>query len=277
MQLTAAAYSLRGGGRAIGVLRTVLGTGQDAWDVVRGRRHPDLTPPRRLAYVGGGDFHDTGREFLTYFRELGQLVPDDDVLDIGCGSGRMAVPLTNYLSPHSRYEGFDVIAAGVNWCQSNISRRFPNFHFQTIDAFSERYNPTGSTAGQAYRFPYDDGSFDFVLVTSVFTHLLPEVMHNYIAEVGRVLRPGGRLFATFFLTNSHRQVGQGLRPVITFQHGGPGYRAVTRRAPEVAVGYDEADVAAKLMENGMRIVETGYGTWTGGRGLTYQDVLVASK
>ena len=69
----------------------------DVFDTVRGRR-PDLVPPRRLSFVGAGDFTAIGLEFLRYFQDLGGLRPTDHVLDVGCGIGRMALPLTGYLS-----------------------------------------------------------------------------------------------------------------------------------------------------------------------------------
>jgi cyclopropane fatty-acyl-phospholipid synthase-like methyltransferase len=40
----------------------------------------------------------TGKEFLRYFVDLAGLKPDQAVLDVGCGKGRMAVSLTHYLS-----------------------------------------------------------------------------------------------------------------------------------------------------------------------------------
>ncbi len=189
----------------------------------------------------------------------------------------MAVPLTSYLSSNSRYEGFDVVSAGVTWCERHITTRFPNFHFQTINAFNERYRPDGSADSQAYRFPYDDKSFDFVFATSVFTHLLPEVTIAYLREVSRVLRPGGRMFSTFFLTNSRKMIASGAKPMLSFGHDGAGYRSVTRRTPEVAVGYDEADVLSMINDAAMSVVDIHYGTWSGDGGLTFQDILIAQR
>ena len=53
--------------------------------------------PRGLSFVGCGDFEQIGREYLGHFKELGGLRPDSRVLDIGCGIGRMAIPLMDYL------------------------------------------------------------------------------------------------------------------------------------------------------------------------------------
>ena len=74
----------------------------------------------------------------------------------------------------------------------NISSRHPSFEFTWAPIHNSKYNPFGDLAGEAYRFPYEDGSFDFVFATSLFTHLLAGEARHYLAETGRVLKPDGR-------------------------------------------------------------------------------------
>ena len=93
--------------------------------------------------VGSGDFKAVGLQFRSYFTEFGGLRPDDRVLDVGCGIGRMAVPLTSFLSSKGRYEGFEIVREGVAWCQKNISARFPNFVFRHADIRNNAYNAKG--------------------------------------------------------------------------------------------------------------------------------------
>jgi len=76
-------------------------------------KHDELTPSQGLLFVGGGDFKKIGQKFLIYFIEYGKLAPTEKVLDVGCGIGRMAVPLTDYLNPQGSYEGFDVFKEGI--------------------------------------------------------------------------------------------------------------------------------------------------------------------
>jgi protein-L-isoaspartate O-methyltransferase len=51
-------------------------------------------PAPESVFVGDGDYRAIGAEYLGHFVRLGGLKPSDRVLDIGCGIGRMAVPLT---------------------------------------------------------------------------------------------------------------------------------------------------------------------------------------
>ena len=107
-----------------------------------------------------------GKEFFNYFVNLGRLKPTEDVLDIGCCIGRMAVPLLDYMTT-GKYVGFDIVKGGIDWCTANITPQYPNFKFEHANIYSVLYNPTSSVKVEDYIFPYDDGSFDFIFLTSV--------------------------------------------------------------------------------------------------------------
>jgi len=248
----------------------------DARDAVLCRRDP-LTPLRRLGFVGSGDFRTAGDQFRELFVSLGDLRPEEDVLDVGCGVGRGAIGLTGWLQ--GRYEGIDVVRRGIQWCEQAITPRYPNFHFQVADVYNRHYNPVGRFSASEYRFPFEDRSFDFVVLTSVFTHLLPADRDNYISEIARVLRPEGRCFATFFLLNNEARPSlQGARSQLNFRFSRPGYWTDNERIPEAAVAYEEADVQAELERSGLRIARVRYGVWSGrSDGVGWQDVVLAKR
>jgi SAM-dependent methyltransferase len=254
----------------------VRATALDARDAVLRLPRDPLTPPRRLAFVGSGDFHAAGAEFRELFVDLGGLRPDEDVLDVGSGVGRVAVGLTGWLQ--GRYEGIDVVPRGIEWCRQAVTPRHPNFGFQVADLYNRHYNPVGRFLASEYRFPFEDRSFDFVVLTSVFTHLLPADRDNYISEAARVLRPEGRCFGTFFLLDEEARRTMGRQGGLDFRFSGPGYWTTHQDNPEAAVAYEEAEVRDEFERRDMRIATVRHGTWSGREdGLSFQDIVVAAR
>jgi SAM-dependent methyltransferase len=244
-------------------------------DALSGRRDR-LTPPRRLDFVGHSDFAATGDEFMTHFVELGGLQPSERVLDVGCGIGRMARPLAGYLSREGSYDGFDVNREGIGWCRRRY-RRLPNFRFQVADLFNARYNPAGAHRADQYRFPYEDASFDFALATSVFTHLLESDAAHYIAECARVLAPGGRLVATFFLLNdtSRALMAEG-KAGLAFLDVDERVAILDEEVPEEAVAFDDEWVFETLRASGLELTGLHPGSWSGREEfVSFQDIVVA--
>jgi len=251
----------------------------DGLDVLLGKRD-ELQPPRRLVYIGNGDFKKIGQDFLKHFIEVGQLQAQEAVLDVGCGIGRMAIPLTGYLKNGGHYEGFDVVPDGVLWCQRHISDKYPHFNFRLVDIRNMEYSPKGSVQASLFQFPYDNDSFDFVIVTSVFTHMLPQEVEHYFSEINRVLKTAGRCFATFFLLNAEslRHFGANAGE-LNFQYEGDGYRMIHKTRPECGLALYEEWVSELYKTNGLRILNPiRYGSWCGrGDFLSQQDIIVAVK
>jgi SAM-dependent methyltransferase len=239
---------------------------------------------RRFRYArrGGHErFVRVGDELVERFVAMGGLRPDDRVLDVGSGVGRIAFALTKFLDERGRYEGFDVDAEGIRWSQENISPRFPNFQFQVADVYSKNYNPAGSQPPSAYRFPFADGTFSFVFLTSVFTHLLPEAAANYLREIARVLEPGGRCYCTWNLLTPEslddlaRGAGGKRFPI---DKGF--YRLQKEDNPERSIAFDEGWVRDTIETAGLRVVEPiHYRGWSRERHAAqeHQDIVIAAR
>jgi len=102
----------------------------------------------------------------------------DYLIDVGCGSGRLAKPLAEYLE--GRYLGIDVVPELVRYARLLVSR--PDWRFEVARGLS---------------IPEADGKADMVCFFSVLTHLLHEESFVYLREAKRVLRPGGKIVLSF--------------------------------------------------------------------------------
>jgi SAM-dependent methyltransferase len=239
-----------------------------------GKRERDL-PPLRLQDVGVGDFRWVGELLLNLLKHAGELKPSDRVLDIGCGVGRVAIPLTGYLTTGT-YDGFDIVRPWVRWCRRNITPKHPNFRFTHANVYNSHYNRRGVPADR-YRFPYADASFDFAFATSVFTHLPLEDARQYLAEAHRVLRPGGTLLATFFLLDEDVKARMGVDTGMNFAVDRGLYRLRVADDPADAIAFDD-EVLDELMPSWQWSSCTlTRGAWRGQGGDQFQDVIVATR
>jgi len=113
------------------------------------------------------------------------------VLDIGCSCGKLARFL--YMNPRLRYVGTDIFLPAIQWSRKAFaSLAAGRFQFDHFDAYSAVYNPEGKIQARDYSFPYTDGAFTTVVCASLFTHLLEQDCVHYLAEISRLLAPGGR-------------------------------------------------------------------------------------
>jgi SAM-dependent methyltransferase len=258
-------------------LKRVILLPADGLDLLLDRRR-ELVPPHHLNFAGDGDFEAGGDEFLKYFVELGGLDPAHRVLEVGSGIGRMARPLTKYLSTGS-YEGIDIVPQGIEWCQKNISGRYPNFRFQLADVRNLMYNPRGRFEAAEYRFPFADGEFDFIYLTSVYTHLLRRDMEHYLAEIARSLRPKGICVATYFLLNTEsRSLMKAGRSSLDFKYPLDGCWTDDEVVPEHAIAFDEEYIRGLCRDLSLNIETVRAGAWCGRQEyLSYQDIVVAKK
>lgn len=250
----------------------------DMIDVLRGKKQP-MVPPRGLIYTGSGDFVKTGDYFRDLFIKHGGLKPEHRVLDIGSGIGRMARPLTSYLSDEGSYEGFDLVSTGVKWCKKNISSKYPNFKFRKTTLYNDLYT-SGGIKAEKFIFPYKENEFDFVFLISVFTHMLPDEVENYVKEIKRVLKNGGRCFATFFILNETSL--NSMKPgKFYFPEDHGHYRLMDKRVQSANVAYNEKYITDELInKNQLKIKKVVYGYWHGAKDaeqISFQDIVVFEK
>ncbi len=238
-----------------------------------------MIPDASMAsYVGANTEHFrlVGEYTVGRMRELAGLRPSERVLDIGCGIGRIAVALTQYLDHRGSYVGFDIVEHGIEWCRQRITPRYPRFSFFVADIHNGLYNPRGRHKAVEYRFPLEDGSIDFVLLTSVFTHMPRDEVEHYIDEISRVLDQGGRCFCTaFVLTAERRETIAAGKSGRTFIDTGDGYWVEKSDSPMSAVAFDEPALRAMFESRGLGFAHFAPDDWT--TNPWAQDTLVFRK
>lgn len=132
--------------------------------------------PDAQAYISGG------RKDVTEMARIVEgsgiaLMNNDRVLEFGCAAGRMLRHVHEF-APRAELWGVDISARHVQWCVDNLT---PSMHFATTTMIPH--------------LPFEDRYFDFVFCGSVFTHI-EDIQQSWLLELGRVLRPLGRLFIT---------------------------------------------------------------------------------
>jgi len=249
-------------------------------------RRDELTPPDKLIRVVGGsilDFKPIGESWVAAFVREAGLKPDERVLDLGCGVGRSAVALTRFMGAGGSYEGIDIVLPSIDWCQRNITPRCPSFRFTHADVYNRHYNAAGRVQASEFRLPYPDGEFDFVFLTSIFTHLVPRDARNYLAEIHRVLRPGGRCFNTFALLTetSRRSIADGtaLGGLGGLTHEfEEGCLVADPADPEFVIAYPAELVTSMYAACGFEPPRVVPGSWCGTPGAhRAQDIVIATK
>jgi len=111
--------------------------------------------------------------------ELARLKPGDNVLEVGCGTGSLTLAAKRQIGPSGEVVGIDIAPEMVAVATRKAARKNVGATFQV-----------GSIADLA--FP--ENRFDVVLCSFMIYHMPEDVRLRGLAEVHRVLKPGGHLF-----------------------------------------------------------------------------------
>lgn len=248
-------------------------------DKIKGKK--TLIPPESFIFTGSGDYTKIGNTYKQYFIDLCNLQKNDRVLDVGCGIGRMAVPLTDFLSKNGEYWGFDIVDKGIDWCKTYISSRYKNFHFFLSDIYNSHYNKKGKYQAKDYFFPLKDNYFNLIFLTSVFTHMYQQDLEHYLSEISRVLQTNGKVLITFFILNNE-SINLMTNKNSTYNFKYPVNdicNCFNNNDPEIGLAYREDYLKKLFSKFNLKIIEPiHYGSWCGReKFLNFQDIIIAEK
>jgi ubiquinone/menaquinone biosynthesis C-methylase UbiE len=132
-----------------------------------------------MSLAVGGLYDSVGSGLLGLLVSEG-LAENHTLIDVGCGSGRVPAAITRQgILPNLQYVGTDVVQKLLDYA---ITKSRPGFRFLRHAEIS---------------IPVESDTADFVAFFSVFTHLLHEETYLYLQDAARVLKPGGKVVATF--------------------------------------------------------------------------------
>ena len=241
---------------------------------IRGRSHlpPYSVRSRSVGIrpdIGGAEFVRDGMTIGALLRKHAGLTPDSRTLEIGCGCGRNAFALAGFLRD-GNYTGMDVERVALEGARNNPLLRQKGFTFDFLDIRNDAYNPDGRYLATEYVLPYAGASFDVVFMNSVFTHMLTDEVRNYVRQIARVLRPGGRCYLTAYLLDGR---AEGEFPFHAQQHS-----YANEAVPGIAVAYQSAFLASTFAASHMRpTAPPVLGNAHGAAMRRDQDILVFAK
>lgn len=130
-----------------------------------------------MSIAVGGDYENTGKRIVDILQKCG-LKDGMSVIDMGCGSGRIAkyIGLT---FPNMEYLGFDIVQELLDYAADQSP---PNYRF---------------VLNHKLAVPAETDSADMFFAFSVFTHLLQEETYLYLEEARRTVKPGGAIVFSF--------------------------------------------------------------------------------
>jgi ubiquinone/menaquinone biosynthesis C-methylase UbiE len=115
--------------------------------------------------------------------DLAQLQSGEAVLDVGCGTGTLALVAKERVGATGRVSGVDPGPQQIARARSKAERA--NF-------------PIDFQVGVIEQLAFSDQSFDVVLSTLIMHHLPDDLKRQGLSEIARVLKPGGRLVIADF-------------------------------------------------------------------------------
>ncbi len=142
-----------------------------------------------------GWFHDTfsfrgqWRELRQRTATLARIQPGEQVLDVGCGTGTLAIEVQSRVGTAGRVAGVDPGTQQIARARAKAARRHVPIEFQI---------------GVIEQLPFPDQTFDVVLSTLMMHHLPASLKSQGLAEIVRVLKPGGRLVIADFKRKQER-------------------------------------------------------------------------
>lgn len=135
-------------------------------------------------------FRGQWRELRQRTMTLARIQPSEQVLDVGCGTGTLALEVARVTGHTGRVVGIDPGTEQIARARSKAPQSHAAIQFQV---------------GLIEQIPFPDQTFDVVLSTLMMHHLPIGLKRQGLLEIARVLKPRGRLVIADFKHKRDRQ------------------------------------------------------------------------
>jgi SAM-dependent methyltransferase len=225
-------------------------------------------------------YHELGLSQARKVKNWTNISESSNVLDIGCGCGRLALHFLNEIGQSGQYCGIDCSSSLVDFCTNTIAPVNSAFSFSIIDSDNGAYNPGGRLNPQTLVFPFTSQKFTAVFAWSVFTHMNFESVRNYLSESYRVLTNGGFFCFTMNLHDSHtlERINSSEAPIKMHKLGDCDSYTLNPAKPEECFSHPKDDINTILQGIGFEIIDQIEGWWSFGiPNGEYHDIVICRK
>jgi ubiquinone/menaquinone biosynthesis C-methylase UbiE len=176
--------------------------------------HSHPTPKTRGQIIPWASFYDTvvwllsfgkGQAFRKETAELAQIKAGDRVLDVGCGTGDLTMTAKTLAGPTGDVYGTDASPEMIDRARQKAARSGVDVTFQ-VDLVENMTFP--------------ENNFDVVLSSLMMHHLPDDLKREGLAEIYRVLQPGGRVLIVDIESATSGSVVQRFSDLMIQLHGG---------------------------------------------------------
>lgn len=260
--------------------------------LIRRTRNIRLIPTiksRRGGKVSYGEWAHVVGIFQTILNIHLPQKSNNHILDVGCGTGIMAIASEPFIIDQGKYIGIDVMPGDIEFCKGH----YPSSHFafEHLPVFNSAYSPDQNK--NRLQWDVKDSSIDAVTALSVWTHFNEEDAIFYFTEIDRVLKPNGVAIVTFFLLdavyynslssrdNNHSKYHMDRQIMWVFDipcsRSNNWFCPKWAKTPEDAIGLNNNGLNTILEGTGLKLKSIYPGNWKEIPGVFFQDILVFKK